>query len=296
VIDGDTLRVRRPGGIETVRLAAVDTEERISGRPLVSDSKPGTVFGEETARMLRELVASFAPGGEPVRVGLRFPPWGEERDRYGRLLAHVVLPDGRDLSELLVAGGWSPYFDKYGRSPLLHRELARAEAGARRARIGIWDPRTNRPRTPGAPGALRPYERLLPWWRARAEAVEGFRRRARGARRAGEPPLVAADDEAGLRALLEAGSGPPEVEVFGALRRLAEEPDGSWSIAFEAGPGGLRARVAAERCPELERVLDVRAACAEFHPNHVYVRGRLGRDGDGFVLAADDPAGWRPAR
>src|SRR5262245_41079351 len=97
VVDGDTLDVRLEGEVVPLRLLSVDTEEKLSGRPLASPTKPQTVFGEETAQWAREF---FAALGRPARIGLAFPE-GRRRDPYGRLLCHVLLPDGRDFNLLL---------------------------------------------------------------------------------------------------------------------------------------------------------------------------------------------------
>src|SRR5262245_14926398 len=69
VVDGDTLDVRLDGEVVTLRLLSVDTEEKISGLPLSSPTKPQTVFGQETAEWAR---AFFAELGQPARVGLAF--------------------------------------------------------------------------------------------------------------------------------------------------------------------------------------------------------------------------------
>src|SRR5262249_10164697 len=139
VVDGDTLDVRLDGEVVVLRLLSVDTEEKISGRPLSSPTKPQTVFGQETADWAKAFFASL---GEPARSGLAFPE-GRRRDSYGRLLCEVILPDGRDYDLLLVEQGRSPYFNKYGNSLVAHEAFLRAQAAARAAQLGIWNPATN---------------------------------------------------------------------------------------------------------------------------------------------------------
>ena len=107
---------------------------------------------------------------------LLFPEGVEKRDVYGRLLCHVILMDGRDFNLLLVEQGKSPYFNKYGNSRLKHEEFVAAQAEAKRRQLGVWNPMTNMPKTEGAPAAKRPYDRLLPWWQARADAIDAFRK------------------------------------------------------------------------------------------------------------------------
>jgi endonuclease YncB( thermonuclease family) len=56
------------------------------------------------------------------------------RDRYGRLLATVRLPDGRSANEEIVRAGYAWWFRRYSRD----RALARLEAEAREAHRGLW--------------------------------------------------------------------------------------------------------------------------------------------------------------
>ncbi|HEX6883731.1 MAG TPA: thermonuclease family protein [Planctomycetota bacterium] len=286
VVDGDTLDVRLEGEVVTLRLLAVDTEEKISGRPLASRTKPQTVFGQETAEWARAL---FAGLGAAPRVGLAFPE-GRRRDAYGRLLCHVLLPDGRNFNLLLVELGKSPYFNKYGNDRALHAEFVRAQAAAREQRLGIWDPATNRARTPGAPSAVRPYAELLPWWDARAAAIEGFRARVA----AGDETLVSHEDSAGLARAFERCRADPaaRVTVFGAIERFYDEPDGSLTALLRAGERetSLRATIPAAERSALEPWL--RASTEEFRQNYLTVTGRLERGPRGLLLSG---AAWQLA-
>ena len=289
VVDGDTIHVLRGGQVEKLRLLSVDTEEKLSDDPSPSPSKPETVFGQETMLWARELVEGPAAPGERPRVGLRFPGGPEQRDAYGRLLCHVVLADGRDFNLLLVELGKSPYFDKYGRSRICHQAFVTAQAAAQAAGRGIWNPTTNAAATPGAPSARRPYELLLPWWRARAEAVEHFRQLSL------EDPdgVVDAEVPDQLQAALERGR---RVRVFGSLFETFDERDGSWTLLFRA-PGGERAlRVsvpaahrAALRPLELERTRE------DYRQNYLWAEGVVSRGPRGYRITCEDPSGIRVA-
>jgi hypothetical protein len=103
----------------------------------------------------------------------------EERDVYGRLLCHLILPDGRNFNLLLVELGKSPYFNKYGNDLICHQAFVDAQARARKAQKGIWDPKTNVPKTEGAPSARRPL-------RAAAAVVGSASARHRRLPRGGE--------------------------------------------------------------------------------------------------------------
>lgn len=286
VVDGDTLDVLFDGQKLALRLLSVDTEEKISGRAGGSPTKPQTVFGQETVFWAQELFASFP---QPVTIGLAFPE-GRRSDVYGRLLCHVLLPDGRDYNLLLVELGKSPYFNKYGNSRVAHEAFVRAQAAARAAELGIWNPATNRAKTLGAPSAVRPYARLLPWWEARAAAIEGFRARALR-----EPETcVSSEDAAGLRRAFERCQKDPgaRVTVFSEIERFYEESDGSLTALLRPGDAetALRAVLPAAERAALEPGL--RGACEEFHQNYTYVRGRMERNARGFVLAGALRADW----
>jgi len=263
VVDGDTIHVRRDGEYEKLRLLSVDTEEKLSFEG--SPSKPGTVFGEETSIWARETIDALGP--EP-KVGLRFPDGIEARDVYGRLLCHVVLPDGTDFNLRLVELGKSPYFNKYGQSRLCHDAFVAAQERARAQQLGVWNPKTNEPKTAGAPAAKRPYDRLLPWWDARAEAVESFRvadaRNDTGAGDAASPDDMAES----LAAERE------RVRVFGQLFRTFDEDDGSLTLLFR----GDRDRAFRALVPAAERAkldVDLEAVQAEFRQNYLWVEGEL---------------------
>ena len=281
VIDGDTIHILRDGRVEKLRLLSVDTEEKIAGRPAASPTKPETVFGQETALWARESL--------PARIGLSFPNGEERRDAYGRLLCHVILPDGRDFNLLLVELGKSPYFNKYGNSRIDHEAFVRAQEAARSASLGIWDPATNEPQSVDAPAAKRPYDLLLPWWEARADAVESFRRlHARDPR-----SVVAADDPTGLRSAVEHGT---RVQVFGTIARFFEEDDGSLTALFRSADrrAAFRAVLGPRaRGGRLERFL--RETTEELRQNYLFVEGRLERGERGFRMKPDDREAWRLA-
>ena len=85
-VDGDTVRVRTVRGTETVRLLGVNTPE--THHP----TKAVECFGPEAAAFTdRELT------GRPVELELDV----EHRDRYGRLLAYVIV-DGRRFNDVLL--------------------------------------------------------------------------------------------------------------------------------------------------------------------------------------------------
>jgi micrococcal nuclease len=89
VVDGDTIDVRLArGAVERVRVIGIDTPER------------GACWASEATAATRRLTQGRA-------VTLVGDATQATRDRYGRLLAYVSLPGGRDLGYELVGGGFA---------------------------------------------------------------------------------------------------------------------------------------------------------------------------------------------
>ena len=127
VVDGDTVDIDEPDGerpTTRVRLWGVDTPE--AARP--REGRPAEPFAAEAEAFVRRVAQ-----GQPVRLRLQSH---EVRDRYGRLLAYVQLPDGAVLNERLISEGLGRCD---GRFP--HQHLARYELIERQARVekrGMW--------------------------------------------------------------------------------------------------------------------------------------------------------------
>lgn len=95
-IDGDTLDIATPTAknpTARVRLLGVDTPE--TKHP----QKGQMYFGPEAETFTRQLA-------DQQTVVILLDKSDNERDRYGRLLAYVVLPDGQILNERLIAEGY----------------------------------------------------------------------------------------------------------------------------------------------------------------------------------------------
>src|SRR4030043_1262577 len=118
VIDGDTLLLTNG---EKVRLIGVDTPE--TKHP----QKPVQRFGKEAYLFTRTMV-------EGKEVRLEFD-W-QKRDRYGRLLAYVYLPDGTFLNAEIIKQG---YGFAYTRFPFKFLEEFRSyEKEAKENKRGLW--------------------------------------------------------------------------------------------------------------------------------------------------------------
>jgi endonuclease YncB( thermonuclease family) len=112
VSDGDTITVLRDRTPVKVRVFRIDAPET------------GQDFGSRAKAVTSELAF-----GKVVTVHPR------TRDRYGRIVADVTLPDGRSLNHELVRRGLAWWFRRYAPHDL---SLSRVEAEARAARIGLW--------------------------------------------------------------------------------------------------------------------------------------------------------------
>lgn len=125
IVDGDTIRVRRTGGIEeSIRLIGVDTPESV---------RPGTpvqCFAKEAAAHLRSLL--------PRRTIVRLERDVELRDRYGRLLAYVFRrPDDLFVNQELAAQGFARLSTHPPNVAYVDRFVA-AVADARQHERGLW--------------------------------------------------------------------------------------------------------------------------------------------------------------
>ncbi|MDT8440243.1 MAG: thermonuclease family protein [Desulfuromonadales bacterium] len=131
VYDGDTLHVDPIG---KVRLLGIDCPERT--RSPERDRK-FTALGADPARLdqiqhagLRYNIATAK--GKSVTLQLDRQPY----DRHGRLLAYVVLPDGRLLNRLLLEEGLAVVYRRFDFAR--KDDFLEAEAEARQAGVGLW--------------------------------------------------------------------------------------------------------------------------------------------------------------
>lgn len=120
--DGDTLYVSMDGVRETVRLVGVDTPE--THHP----TKPVQCYGAEASALTASLV-------NKQTVRLRADTQQPNRDKYGRLLRYVYLPDGRELNELLVKGGYALTTNFNTEKKSLFKQL---QNQARNDKRGLW--------------------------------------------------------------------------------------------------------------------------------------------------------------
>ncbi|WP_299754396.1 thermonuclease family protein [uncultured Pontibacter sp.] len=127
VKDGDTIVLLRNGEEVTVRLYGIDTPEK------------NQAYGQRAKKYTSDLAF-----GKTVRLIIN------NKDRYGRTVGTILLPDGRSLNEELVRNGFAWHYKAYSKD----QNLANAEADARRFKRGLWqDP------NPVAPWDFRKEQR-----------------------------------------------------------------------------------------------------------------------------------------
>lgn len=111
VKDGDTFELLRNGQTITVRLLGVDTPEK------------NQAYGQRAKQFASDLAF-----GKNVRL------IENNKDRYGRTVGTIILPDGRSLNEELVREGYAWHYTAYSKD----KTLANLEADARRFKRGLW--------------------------------------------------------------------------------------------------------------------------------------------------------------
>ncbi|MEK7288009.1 MAG: thermonuclease family protein [Elusimicrobiota bacterium] len=123
VVDGDTLVIADG---RKVRLIGVDTPE------LHHPKKPVQYFAKEAKNFVQDLVQDQAVTLE-FEIGNAYL---KHKDKYGRLLAYVILPNGEMLNAKIIREG---YGFAYTRFPFKFMEEFRAlEREARESRRGLW--------------------------------------------------------------------------------------------------------------------------------------------------------------
>ncbi|MFC5271888.1 thermonuclease family protein [Adhaeribacter terreus] len=111
VKDGDTIEILVDNKPVTVRLYGVDAPEK---------KQP---YGTQAKNFASELAF-----GKYVKLH------DKGKDRYGRTIGEIMLPDGKSLNKELVANGFAWYYKAYANDP----QLGYLENDARRLERGLW--------------------------------------------------------------------------------------------------------------------------------------------------------------
>jgi micrococcal nuclease len=111
VKDGDSIVVLRDKKQITIRLQDIDCPEL------------GQAFGRQAKKQTSDLCF-----GKTVTVK------ATGKDKYDRTLAHVVLPNGKELNRELVRAGFAWWYRKYSKD----KSLGVLETDAKKNRRGLW--------------------------------------------------------------------------------------------------------------------------------------------------------------
>ena len=167
VLDGDTIEVLNGHHADRIRLSGIDCPEN----------------GQAHSKKAKQAASALGFGKE---VTLQT----HGKDKYGRMLADVLLTDGTNVNHELVNQGWCWWYRKYAPGDT---ELERLEAEARDAKKGLW---------------VDPVP-IPPW----------VYRKARRGQAHDRLDLVPLDDEAERRS---SSRGPPISPLLGAIEKDSE--------------------------------------------------------------------------
>jgi len=128
VIDGDTIVIEMNGAYAKteakVRLIGLDTPETVDPR------KPVQCFGIQASDKAKSILA-----GQKVKI--ETDPTQGARDKYGRLLAYVFLPDGALFNKMMIEEGYGHEYT-YRLPYRYQKEFKAAEVRARELKKGLW--------------------------------------------------------------------------------------------------------------------------------------------------------------
>lgn len=127
VVDGDTFHVVAGEQKETIRVLGIDTPEVVDPR------KPVQCFGREASAKAKELLRGKL-------VTLTADPSQADKDRYGRLLRYVTLPDGTDYGLRMITEGFAHEYTYQGVPHARAEGYKQAEKEAREKELGLWSP------------------------------------------------------------------------------------------------------------------------------------------------------------
>jgi micrococcal nuclease len=125
VVDGDTIAVRMGEEDVKVRLLGLDTPETVDPRREVQ------CFGQEASAMAKSKLL-----GENVR--LEDDKSQADKDKYGRLLRYVYLPDGTLFNKWLIANGYGFEYTYNSNPHRYQADFQAAEDLAREQGLGLW--------------------------------------------------------------------------------------------------------------------------------------------------------------
>jgi micrococcal nuclease len=136
VTDGDTIKVKINGRKESVRLIGIDAPEsrandRAYKQALRSRADLETILA--LGKQSKQFLSQRLPASSTVQLEEDVQP----RDRYGRLLAYVYLPNGMMVNEEILISGYASVLTIPPNVRYVER-FTRAAKEARKAKRGLW--------------------------------------------------------------------------------------------------------------------------------------------------------------
>lgn len=120
--DGDTVKL---ADRRVVRLAGIDTPE------LPHKGSAAQYYSRQARQALEALVK-----GRKVRLEF---PGVSTRDRYGRLVANMLMDDGASVNELMVERGAAFFYPHQDLNPEFQEKLLNLQRDAIKERRGMWN-------------------------------------------------------------------------------------------------------------------------------------------------------------
>ena len=112
ISDGDTFTAINSDNLQLkIRIWGIDAPEKKQA------------FGNKSKEFLSSLIF-----GKTISIDV------QSKDRYGRLLAYVYSPEGKDVSLLMIHEGMAWHFTKYDNN-VVYEE---AQTFAKKAKRGLW--------------------------------------------------------------------------------------------------------------------------------------------------------------
>ena len=136
VTDGDTIKVKIDGRKESVRLIGIDAPESKHNDRAYKQAYRSSTDVESIVKLgkqSKQHLLKLAPEGSLVKLEQDVEP----RDRYGRILAYVYLPDGSMVNEQMLEMGYASPLTIPPNVKYVDR-LTNAAKRGRAANRGLW--------------------------------------------------------------------------------------------------------------------------------------------------------------
>ncbi len=126
IVDGDTILVEENEELKTIRFIGYDAPELSIG------DQPPQCFAQETIDQLNDYFQTDRT------IILESDDQVGDKDKYGRYLRYISLPDGTDIIQDLIRQGYGKEMkvQEYSR----HSDYKQAEQEAEVDEKGIWQP------------------------------------------------------------------------------------------------------------------------------------------------------------